>query len=70
MTSFARAVVDAEDEDAASQLAFLLNGLYLAHHVADRLGGDPDAEQRALMAVEALLAPSPPRAPSRAQEQA
>lgn len=65
LTTFARDVVDSDD--AAAQLAFQLNGVYLAHHVAERLAGDSAAERQALLAVEALLAPfsSQPPGPNR-----
>jgi AcrR family transcriptional regulator len=42
------------------QFAWLLNGIYLAHHVSQRLMRDPDADARAHAAFEALVASALP----------
>ena len=53
------------DVDPA-QFAWQLEGIYLAHHVSQRLMRDPEADARALAAFEALVASSlPERAPER-----
>jgi AcrR family transcriptional regulator len=52
-----------EDLDV-EQFVWELDGIYLAHHVSQRLMRDSDADARALAAFEALVAPSlPERAP-------
>ena len=52
-----------EDLDV-EQFVWDLDGIYLAHHVSQRLMRDPDADARALAAFEALVASSlPGRAP-------
>ena len=52
-----------EDLDAA-QFVWQLEGIYLSHHVSQRLARDPEADARALAAFEALVASSrPERAP-------
>ena len=51
------------DVDAA-QFVWQLEGIYLAHHVSQRLIRDPEADARALAAFEALVASSlPERSP-------
>lgn len=53
-----------EDVDA-DQFVWELDGIYLSHHVSQRLMRDPDADARALAAFEALVASSlPGRAPA------
>ncbi len=47
------------DLDAA-QFVWALDGIYLAHHVSQRLMRDPDADARANAAFEALVASSRP----------
>jgi AcrR family transcriptional regulator len=47
------------DLDAA-QFVWQLDGIYLAHHVSQRLMRDPDADTRADVAFEALIASSRP----------
>ncbi len=47
------------DLDAA-QFVWELDGIYLAHHVSQRLVRDPDADARANAAFEALVASSRP----------
>jgi AcrR family transcriptional regulator len=42
------------------QFAWQLNGIYLAHHVSQRLTRDPDADTRAHAAFEALVASALP----------
>jgi hypothetical protein len=44
---------DADVDQVVSQL----EGIYLAHHLANRLADDPNASDRARRALEALLAP-------------
>jgi AcrR family transcriptional regulator len=46
-----------EDLDAA-QFVWQLHGIYLSHHVSWRLSRDPDADERASAAFEALVASS------------
>lgn len=48
-----------KDLDVA-QFVWQLEGIYLAHHVAERLMRDPEADDRAHTAVEALFATSLP----------
>jgi hypothetical protein len=48
-----------EDLDV-KQFVWDLDGIYLAHHVSQRLMRDPDADARALAAFEALVASSLP----------
>ena len=43
-----------------SQFVWQLDGIYLAHHVSQRLMRDPDADARAHAAFEALVASSRP----------
>lgn len=48
------------------QFVWQLDGIYLAHHVSQRLARDPDADARARTAFEDLVASSlPERAPDR-----
>lgn len=47
------------DVDAA-QFVWQLEGIYLSHHVSQRLTRDPEADARALAAFEALVASSRP----------
>jgi hypothetical protein len=48
-----------EDLDAA-QFVWQLDGIYLSHHVSQRLMRDPEADARALTAFEELVASSLP----------
>jgi len=48
-----------EDLDA-EQFAWQLSGVYLAHHVSQRLVRDPDADERAYAAFESLLVSARP----------
>jgi AcrR family transcriptional regulator len=48
-----------EDLDAA-QFVWQLDGIYLSHHVSQRLMRDPDADARALATFENLVASSQP----------
>lgn len=48
-----------EDLDA-EQFAWQLSGVYLAHHVSQRLVRDPDADERAHTAFESLLVSARP----------
>jgi AcrR family transcriptional regulator len=48
-----------EDLDAA-QFVWQLDGIYLSHHVSQRLMRDPEADARALTAFEKLVASSLP----------
>ena len=52
-----------EDTDA-SQFVWQLQGIYLSHHLSQRMMRDPDADARALAAFEALVAPLLPGRPS------
>ena len=47
------------DPDAA-QFVWALDGIYLTHHVSQRLMRDPEADARANAAFEALVASSRP----------
>ena len=49
-----------EDLDAA-QFIWQLDGIYLSHHVSQRLMRDPEADARALTAFEKLVASSLPK---------
>lgn len=44
----------------AEQFAWQLSGVYLAHHVSQRLVRDPDADERAYAAFESLLVSARP----------
>jgi AcrR family transcriptional regulator len=48
-----------EDTDA-SQFVWQLQGIYLSHHLSQRMMRDPDADARALAAFKALVASSLP----------
>ncbi len=48
-----------ENLDAA-QFVWLLGGIYLSHHVSQRLMRDPEADMRAQFAFNALVAASQP----------
>jgi len=56
-----------EDLDAA-QFVWQLNGIYLSHHLSQRLMRDPEADTRARAAFEALIASSLPSRPEIGKE--
>jgi len=56
-----------EDLDAA-QFVWQLNGIYLSHHLSQRLMRDPEADTRARAAFEALIASSLPSRPEFGKE--
>jgi len=56
-----------EDLDAA-QFVWQLNGIYLSHHLSQRLMRDPEADTRAWAAFEALIASSLPSRPEIGKE--
>lgn len=60
LVSEAMALGHLGDDLDAVQFVWELNGVYLSHHVSQRLTRDPEADARALAAFETLVASSHP----------
>jgi AcrR family transcriptional regulator len=51
------------DDTDTAQVAWQLNGIYMAHHIGQRLLRDPDANRRAAVALDDLITSCSPNDP-------